>query len=588
MISNAQTTIAESVNIDGIYYNLFDNNTCEVGYNRDGRYKGDMVIPETVEYQGVTYSVTAIGYCQAGDLTSVSIPKTVISMHMQAFEVGVRSSYDQTIFETECFLENYYVADDNPVIASVDGVVFNKDKNVLYRCPRGKKGEYKVPESTKLICDYAFFECLNLTTLILPSAFEGFTFSGALDYDPYNQLVGSEFTGCKNLERIELESSDNKSGYVSVDGVLYWKRNGIDYVFADDRHDELDQLVGSSTWNFWELCQYPPGRKDETYKMADAPDGYNVITLGTLNGCQNLREIYFPDMPLVIEQDAARGCFALNTINLPVTLNIDNGAFYECISLKSIDLSKSANKTLYKFTFMHCTSLESIILPKNLEDISELVFNQCDALKEFTLPATVKHISCSAFAQCKNLSKLSVESGNTVYDSRENCNAIIETGTDKLVIGTKSTIIPETITAIGDSAFYCCEMTTLTIPANVKNIGTEALNFSIFNLDLSKRKISLTSLSTVPPIVALQSNPLEGVPTPKITTIHVLPGCKDAYQTADFWKEYTIVEDAKVSDGIKNITNGTQSIMYDLMGRRIYGIGSAPRIVIKNGKKHIQ
>ena len=92
-----------------------------------------------------------------------------------------------------------------------------------------------------------------------------------------------------------------------------------------------------------------------------------------------------------------------------------------------------------------------------------------------TIPNSVTSIGSGAFGWCSGLSSLSVEAGNTKYDSRENCNAIIETETNTLLYGTKNTIIPNTVTSIGRNAFYDCNgLTTITIPNSVTSIGSSA------------------------------------------------------------------------------------------------------------------
>ena len=104
-------------------------------------------------------------------------------------------------------------------------------------------------------------------------------------------------------------------------------------------------------------------------------------------------------------------------------------------------------------------------------------FYDCDGLTSITIPNSVTSIGERAFSYCYGLESIIVENGNTIYDSRENCNAIIETETNTLIAGCKNTVIPNSITSIGESAFCGCEgLTSITIPNSVTTIGEGAFN----------------------------------------------------------------------------------------------------------------
>lgn len=128
-------------------------------------------------------------------------------------------------------------------------------------------------------------------------------------------------------------------------------------------------------------------------------------------------------------------------------------------------------------TFMYCEGLTSITIPNSVTSISDYAFRECFNLSSVSISNSVAYVGNYIFFKCNNLTSIVVESGNSVYDSRENCNAIIKTATNTLVSGCKNTIIPNSVTSIGDFAFCGCEdLTSIKIPNSVINIGERAFS----------------------------------------------------------------------------------------------------------------
>ena len=158
------------------------------------------------------------------------------------------------------------------------------------------------------------------------------------------------------------------------------------------------------------------------------------------------------------------------TFDGPVT-SIGEFAFGECYSLTSITLPNSI-KSIGDAAFNVCSSLSSIAIPNSVTNIGGWVFEGCSSLSSITIPNSVTSIGNSNFGGCSSLTSIVVESSNTTYDSRENCNAIIETATNTLIVGCQNTVIPNSVTSVGDRAFqYCRSLTFVTIPNSVTNIG---------------------------------------------------------------------------------------------------------------------
>ena len=123
------------------------------------------------------------------------------------------------------------------------------------------------------------------------------------------------------------------------------------------------------------------------------------------------------------------------------------------------------------------TSFNELRYFTGLTSIKGYVFEYCNDLTSITIPNSVTSIIGTAFAHCANLTSVTVEVGNPKYDSRNDCNAIIETATNTLIAGCKNTIIPNDVTSIGTWAFiYRTTLTSITIPNSVTSIDESAFH----------------------------------------------------------------------------------------------------------------
>ena len=126
-----------------------------------------------------------------------------------------------------------------------------------------------------------------------------------------------------------------------------------------------------------------------------------------------------------------------------------------------------------------CHSLTSITIPASVTRIWDDAFYGCYSLKNITIPEGVTSIGEGAFRLCHGLTSITVESGNSNYYSAGNC--LIETATNTLILGCGSSVIPKSVTRIGEYAFICCEsLKSITIPENVTSIGECAFNSCSF------------------------------------------------------------------------------------------------------------
>lgn len=164
----------------------------------------------------------------------------------------------------------------------------------------------------------------------------------------------------------------------------------------------------------------------------------------------------------------------LKNIVIPDSVKeIGEGAF-AITSLKSVKIPEGVT-TIEDGLFSSCFALTSVTIPDSVVTIGDGAFYQCVLLENIVIPDGVTAIGKSTFKACSGLKSIKVADGNTIYDSREGCNAIIEKATNTLIYGCKNTIIPNSVTKIGDGAFReCTKLTSITIPDTVKEIAYDA------------------------------------------------------------------------------------------------------------------
>ena len=176
-----------------------------------------------------------------------------------------------------------------------------------------------------------------------------------------------------------------------------------------------------------------------------------------------------------------------------------------------------------------------------LATLNRYEFQNCNSLERITVPRSVNLIQPSIFQGCNSLRHITVDPDNPTFDSRDNCNAIIETATNKLVAGCKSTIIPEGVTAIGEGALENLPMSTLTLPSTLQTIES----YGIHQIDGLE---NLTVNAVTPPSITEYF--LYGTPRtiPVIVPVESLAAYYNYNNTGQPWGGFTnIIADGNIS-----------------------------------------
>ena len=358
--------------------------------------------------------------------------------------------------------------------------IIEKETNTLIQ---GCKNT-KIPSSVTRIGNYAFFGCSGLTSMEIPS---GVT------------IIGDRaFSGCSGLTSINVEAGNT----------VY------------DSRDNCNAIIETKTNTLIQGCNNTkiPSSVTEIRSFAfidcsgltsiEIPKGVTSIEYYVFSGCSGLTSIEIPSSVTSIGYYAFSGCSGLTGIEIPSSVtNIGNSAFSGCSGLTSInveagnvvyDSRDNCNAIIEKETntliqgckntkipssvtnigynaFSGCSGLTSIEIPASVTSIKYAAFSGCSGLTDIEIPSSITNIEEAAFSGCSGLTSINVEAGNVVYDSRDNCNAIIEKETNTLIQGCKNTKIPSSVTSIGNDAFYGCNgLTDIEIPASVASIGNEA------------------------------------------------------------------------------------------------------------------
>jgi len=250
-------------------------------------------------------------------------------------------------------------------------------------------------------------------------------FSGSL-FIP-NSVIEIEynpFTGCSGIEQIMVEI--NNPNY--------------------DSRDNCNAIIETSSNTLVSGC-----------KNSIILDGLTSIGSNAFCGCSGLTgSLIIPNSVTTIGDGAFQDCNGLTgDLTLPNFLtSIGHNAFYRCSGFTG-----------------------SLTIPNSVTTIGIQAFRFCNGFTgSLTIGNSVTMIGNSAFNYCYDFESIIVDSGNTFYDSRENCNALIETGTDNLILGCKNSIVPNSVITIGDYAFERCSGLTgeLVIPNSVTTIGDGA------------------------------------------------------------------------------------------------------------------
>ena len=409
---------------------------------------------------------------------------------------------------SECpSIETIVIDDNSENFALQDGVLYNKDKTILYMCPCAKTGSVTVPDSVIEVRNYAFCDCTNLHTISLPNSITklgkgAFWNCASLSIfhipNQVTEIPESLCYQCNSLTSVNIPNSVTKIGYsafgwcynikqVSItDSVTQVGSNAFEY--CDDLY------YHGSVLNWVTTAHKIVEHVDNVHLFIDGsnyeatsitiPNGVSVIEKGCFQQCKSLVNVTVEGEVETIESYAFYNCKNLKTITLPNGLtSIDEWAFRNCSALESISFGTGL-KTIGNCAFADCFALESVAFNDGLETIGQEAFGFCYSLESINIPNSVTSLGSDAFYKCHSLKSAILGNGlETIKSSTFNeCSSLA------------SISIPSGVTTIESSAFYgCASLRRITIPSSVTNIAdgafarcqiVEVINLSSLNIEV--------------------------------------------------------------------------------------------------------
>ena len=555
------TTKAHDFEVDGIYYNITDatNKTVAVTYYGGSfnyvtnEYTGCVVIPENVNYNSTTYSVTSIGnYAFEGcyNLKSIEIPNSVTSIGSDAFYgcSGLTSivignsvtSIGYRAFEGTAWYNN-----------QPDGVVYAD--NVLYKY-KGTMPSYTsvvVKEGTLGIAEYAFEHCSGLTSITIPNSVTsigGSAFSycyGLTSIKIPNSVTsigGSAFSYCYGLTSVTIPNS-----VTSIGSDAFNRCSGLKSIEIPNSLTRIGDGAFSDCSGLTSIVVEVSNKKYDSRENCNAIIETESNTL--IAGCMST---IIPNSVTSIGWNAFENCYNLKSIEIPNSVtSIGGSAFSYCSGLTSIEIPNSVTSIGWN-TFYYCSGLTSVTIGNGVTSIGEGAFRDCSDLTSVVIGNSVTSIGDHAFSYCSRLT--SIEIPNSVTS--------IEYGAFEYCLGLTSITIPNSVTSIGNYAFYGCSgLTSVTIGNGVTSIENYAFE------DCK----NLTDVYCLATDVPSTSSSAFDNSYPENITLHVPAEAINSYKTTSPWSSFgnivalkeEIVETPKCVTPVIDYNNGKLTLECD-------------------------
>ena len=535
------------------------------GYTRP---EGDLIIPESVEYNGITYMVTVIdeevfSYCA---ISSVIVPNSVTTIGNMAFS-DISALLDFSLPNSVTNMGDYVFDGTTHIMNDV----YN-DKIFAYH-PRYDQLPYEIPEGIEEIATGAFYGC-SLINVDIPNSVRRIG-KGAFKYsDLVSAIIPAGVTTIEedafSYSRIQTITLPN-----SVTNIKQAAFLGCSWMDSIILPNTL-QNIGKEAF-----------RSCERLHTIVIPNSVTNIGESAFSNCASLTSVELPNSVTNMGGCVFEGCggltepvynshfFAYYPCDYASSYHIPDGvetilsrAFWNCTHLDSVIVPNSV-KTIKYQAFLHCDSLTCVSLPESLETIEEDAFRECSLITTINLPNSLTYIGDGAFSDCQNLSE-------PLYNDHYFAHFPKNYATNYT--------IPEGIQEVCNAAFNGCDsLVSVSFPNSVTRIRY----YAIYNCP---HLLEINIYSETPPVINLNAFYPWNV-RPADAFIYVPLGTLETYLNDENWGGYfwCLAEMGNILGGREmyyEILNNDGSITYqhlECVGDTLINrAGKRPKVIVRS------